>query len=223
MWTTNTSWPIDARQLQAVLEAVRIEEIGDDDREPALARPRRELREGAAEIRVAGRLHLLEQVEDAKDPALAAARHRFVVQAGAERQNRHAIQVREADVAEPGDDASRLVEFRRLDHRPAGVEKQVDRQVLLFVEQPEQQPVQALVGLPVDVAEVVAGRILAVIGELQPAPALARQPVGAILPGERALRDDVQVLELFEEVVFKSAAALVQQTPSGPRVLASRF
>ena len=54
------------------------------------------------------------------------------------------------------------------------------------------------------VAEIVAGRVLAVIGELHPPPALARQPVGAILAGEGPLRDDIQVLELLEKVVFET-------------------
>jgi hypothetical protein len=54
------------------------------------------------------------------------------------------------------------------------------------------------------VPEVIAGRVLPVVGELEPAPALGRQPIGAILTGKRPLRDDMQVLELLQEVVFKA-------------------
>ena len=42
------------------------------------------------------------------------------------------------------------------------------------------------------------------IGELEPAAALRRQPVGAVLPRKRALGDHVQVLELLEEIVFET-------------------
>ena len=91
----------------------------------------------------------------------------------AERQDRQPVEMHEADVAERRRDPARHVELRRLRHRSADVEHQVDRQVALLVEQPEQQPVQPLVRLPVDVAEVVAGGVRPVIGELQPAPALA--------------------------------------------------
>ena len=122
----------------------------------------------------------------------------------AERQDRQPIEMREPDVAERRRDPPRHVELRRLRHRSAGVEHQVDRQILLLVEEPQQQPVQALVGLPVDVAEVVAGGVRPVIGELEPAPALGRQPIGAVLPGERPLRDDVEVFQLLEEVVFEA-------------------
>jgi hypothetical protein len=43
-----------------------------------------------------------------------------------------------------------------------------------------------------------------VIGELQPAAALGGQSVGPALPREGVLRDDVEVLQLFEEVVVET-------------------
>ena len=118
--------------------------------------------------------------------------------------DRQPIQVREADVAQGRRNASRHVELRRLGHRSADVEHQVDREVALFIEEPKQQPVQPLIGLPVDVAVVITGGVRTMVGEFKTASALRRQPVGAVLPGQRALGDDVQVLELLEEVVFEA-------------------
>src|SRR5204862_3748723 len=101
-----------------------------------------------------------------------------------------------SDVTERGGDLPSEIELRRLRHRGADVEDQVDRQVLLFFEQAQEQAADALVRLPVDVPEVVAVGILAVIGEFDAAPALGRAPVGAITPGELAPRDDPDVFEL---------------------------
>ena len=42
------------------------------------------------------------------------------------------------------------------------------------------------------------------IGELQSAAALGRKPIRAALADERPLGDHVQVLQLFQEVVFES-------------------
>ena len=89
-------------------------------------------------------------------------------------------------------------------HRLARIDEEVDRQILLFVEQPQQQAAEPLVGLPVDLPEVVAGRVAAMVGELEAAAALGREPVGAALADEGALGDHVQVLQLLQEVVFES-------------------
>src|SRR5438128_8664610 len=51
---------------------------------------------------------------------------------------------------------------------------------------------------------VVTGGVRTMIGEFKAAPPLRREPVGAVLSGQRAFGDDVQVLEFFEEVVFKA-------------------
>ena len=129
---------------------------------------------------------------------------RLAAERATERENGDAIQMREADVAQRGRNPARLVELGRLGHRSRRVDEQIDRQVLLLVEQTQEQPVQTLIGLPVDVPEVVARRVLPVIGELEPAATLAREPIRPILARKRLLRDDVQVLELLEKVVFKS-------------------
>jgi hypothetical protein len=166
---------------------VWIEKIRDDDREALLPRAGREPGKDLAQIRGALGFHSLEQFEDAEDAALATARLRLVAKFHVERKNGHAIEVRQADVTQGRGDPPRLIELPGLAHRLAAVDEEIDRQVLLFVEQPEQQPAQPLVGLPVDVAEIVTGRIPAMVGELQPAAALGRQPIRAVLPANARL------------------------------------
>ena len=53
-------------------------------------------------------------------------------------------------------------------------------------------------------AEIVAGGIRPVVSEFQPAASRRRESIGAVLPRECTLRDDVEVLQLSEEVVFES-------------------
>src|SRR5262249_2211779 len=81
----------------------------------------------------------------------------------------------------------------------------VDRQVLFLLEQPQQQLVEAAVEVPVDVAHVVAERVVAVVGELDAGAGLARAPLGADAPGEQLLRHQVEVLELLQELVAEEA------------------
>ena len=66
------------------------------------------------------------------------------VRVRAERNDRQAIEVREADVAQRGGNAPRHVELGRLGHRAADIEHQVNRQVALFVEETKQQAVERL-------------------------------------------------------------------------------
>ena len=84
-----------------------------------------------------------------------------------------------------------------------GINKKIDRQVLLFVEQAQQQPTETTIRLPVDVAEVVAGGVLPIVGKLQPAPTFGRESFRSCLPCKRLFGDDVQVFELLEEVAVE--------------------
>src|SRR5713226_9398343 len=60
------------------------------------------------------------------------------------------------DIDEPDVTERRRIALRWFRHRSAHVEEEIDRQVLLLLEEPQQQPVDAFVRFPVDVAEVVA-------------------------------------------------------------------
>ncbi len=196
-----------SKDFQTPVDSLGVQEVGEDYRQPLEAGPRGELLDRSSQIRRAGRLHLLEKLEHLENPSLAAAWRRLSAQARAERQDRQSIEMCETDVAERRREPARHVELRRFCHRAAGVDHQVDRKVPLLVEQPQQQPVEALVGLPVDVAEIVAGGIRPMVGEFQPPASRWRESIGPVLPGECTLRDHVQILQLSEEVVFESKGA----------------
>ena len=157
-----------------------------------------------AQVGGAGRLEPLEVFEHPEDAPFAATRGRFLTEPTAERKNGQLVEMDEADVAERRGDSARQVEFGGFRHRPADVEHQVDGKVAFFVEEPQQQAAEPFIRLPVDVPEVVAGRIRTMIGELEPPPAMLREPIRTVVPGEGALRDHVQVLELLEELVVES-------------------
>ena len=83
-------------------------------------------------------------------------------------------------------------------------------QVLLFLEQAQQQLVEAAVDGPVEVAQIVAGGVVAVVGELDAGAGLARAALGAHAPENTFLRDDVEVLELLQELLVELASGLLR-------------
>ena len=79
-------------------------------------------------------------------------------------------------------------------------------QVFLFLEPLQQQLVVPGEDVPVEVAEVVARGVLAVVGELDPAAELHRPPLGQELAPEDPPRDEREVFELLQEVGVEQAA-----------------
>ena len=73
-------------------------------------------------------------------------------------------------------------------------------EVFFFLEPLQEQFVMAGVEVPVEVAEVVAGRVVAVVGELDPAAELLGPPLGHQAPPEDPARDQREIFDLFEEV-----------------------
>ena len=63
--------------------------------------------------------------------------------------------------------------------------------------------------VPVEVAEVVAGRVLAMVGELDAAAELHRPPLGQQLAAEDPPRDQREVLQLLQEVGVEEHVASV--------------
>ena len=73
-------------------------------------------------------------------------------------------------------------------------------QVFLFLKPLEQELIVAGEDVPVEVAEVVAGGVFAMVGKLDPAAELHRPPLGQKLPAKDPPRDERQVFELLQEV-----------------------
>src|SRR5690606_31919679 len=75
-------------------------------------------------------------------------------------------------------------------------------------EEAQQQLLRPRVDLPVEIPEVVTGRVATVVGKLDTARNLAGLALGAQLPGEDLLRDDVEVFDLVEERFVEEPAGL---------------
>ena len=123
----------------------------------------------------------------------------------ARRDDAHAIEIREPDVRERGTDALRVPELSSAAeaHRRAGVDDEIDGEVLLFLEEAQEQSVEALVDVPIEIADVVARLVIAVIGELDAAAALLGAPFGAHAPTENPPAHDGEVVELSLKLVVE--------------------
>ena len=85
-------------------------------------------------------------------------------------------------------------------------------QVFFFLEPLQEQLIVAGVEVPVEVAEVVARVVLAVVGELQTGPELHGPPLGHERAAEHPLGNQREVFQLFQEVG-------VEQRHAGLRVV----
>ena len=91
------------------------------------------------------------------------------------RNDAHPIKAAQRDVADRRRDLPGEIELARLaeGHGLAGIEENAHRQLALLLVELEEQPLQPAVEIPVEVAEIVAVDVVAVIGELDRLPARA--------------------------------------------------
>ena len=85
-----------------------------------------------------------------------------------ERLNGDAVESTQRHVAHGGGDLAGEVKLGHLTkrHRLAGVEKNGDRKFALLLVELEEKAVEAAVKIPVNAAQIVAGDVVAVVGEL---------------------------------------------------------
>jgi hypothetical protein len=88
-------------------------------------------------------------------------------------------------------------------HRRRAVEQEVDRQILLFLVQAHEQATEAVIHVPVDGTDVVAGHVVTVIGELDTAALLLAAALGAGAPAEHPAAHEREHLELALELVVE--------------------
>jgi hypothetical protein len=107
-----------------------------------------------------------------------------------------AVEVGEADVGEGGGDLLGVAELAAAGglHRRADVDRHPDRQVLVLLVQADQRLAEAHQHVPVEVADVVAGGVFAVVGELEAAADLAGLAFGPLAPAKQAPGDHLQEL-----------------------------
>ena len=68
-----------------------------------------------------------------------------------------------------------------------------------MLEELDEKAVEAAVDVPVDGAEVVAGGVVAVVGEFEAGAGLAGAALGAVRAAEKFFREEVELFELGEK------------------------
>src|SRR6266446_2135273 len=98
-----------------------------------------------------------------------------------ERDDAHAVEAAQRDIADVRVDLPREIKFARYTeaHRLTGVEENADWQLALLFVEFEEQPFQPPVEIPVQIAEIVAVGVVAVIGELDRLSARAAAALAA--------------------------------------------
>src|SRR5262245_48849085 len=112
------------------------------------------------------------------------------------------ILVGQNDVAERERDMTRGQEFflaRRKTHGCAGVDKDVGEEVHFLAKQLDVEPVAASINAPVEIAQVVARRIAAVVGEFQTGAAARRRIAARMAAKELFARAQPQGFELGQK------------------------
>ena len=131
-----------------------------------------------------------------------------LVEPGAEGVEQDAVVVHQPDERQGRGDLLAVAQLGRGAevHRQAGVQQRVDVQVFLLEEQLQEQLVEPAVDVPVDVPQVVAERVVAMLGELdRRAPALALSL--AFHPAdEDPAADQLELLELVQELRVEQRA-----------------
>src|SRR5207253_2759217 len=122
-------------------------EIGDEDREALLLVLRDERLHRVAEIGLTLWVELAEEAEHLEDARLASRRRHAIHHLVGGGDDAHAIEVREADVAERRRDALRVAQLLRIAeaHRARRVDDEVDGEVLFFFEEANEETIEALI------------------------------------------------------------------------------
>ena len=158
---------------------------------------------------------LLQKIEQRQDAGLAARQRKIGDDPVGKRDDGDAVEIGQRDVGQGRRHLPGQVELRRLAeaHAPRAVEQEVDVQVFLFLKPLEQQVAVAGIDVPVEIAEVVARRVLAMVGELDPPAELHRPPLRQERAAKHPPRDQRQVFELLQEVGVEQRHVVSRQWP----------
>ena len=143
------------------------EEIADhkDDAEALPAGP--ELLKAAPQVRHRIKLQPQHRLDDLFDVSLAAQRRQLLTHAAVHRVNTHALLRAEREVGQRHGEAQRLPPLlgKRLRHRRAGIDEQVQVQLLRFLVKTHKELVEPRVEPPVDRAVILPRRVVPVVFE----------------------------------------------------------
>ena len=137
---------------------------------------------------------------------LAAGEAHVTEQQIGEPQNVHAVEICETDVCKRRGDAACLIKFRcrgisgRLPaHGCAGVDEQVNLQVLLLLVELHEKTIESSVDVPVDRAKIIADAVVAVVRELKAGARLAAFALGTVSTAEELFGKEIKLFELRQE------------------------
>src|SRR5262252_8239357 len=189
-------------RLEPALVARGIEQVGDEHGHPRLPRAQgiggQSLAERGRPV-CAKPCRELEEGKEVSPPARRAPPFRHAI---THHGHPDSLEAGQADEAEGGGETGSIAQLGRLaeSHGAGAVEEEVEVQVLLVHEELQVEAIEAAIDVPVDVAEVVARAVRAIIGELH-AHALVRALALAPSPSaEGASRKEGQAFELSQEL-----------------------
>ena len=167
-----------------------------------------ELASRLRQIARAGRLELLEVLDDPPHLRPAANAVQPLLEPCAEGVDQDPVVVAQPDEGERRGDLLAVAELGRSAevHRQAGIEQRVDVQIFLFEEQLEEELVQPAVDVPVDVPHVVADGVVPMLGEFDRRPAPLALALALHSPDEDPPADQLELLELVEELGLEQRA-----------------
>src|SRR5271156_3134061 len=188
------------------------QEVGNDKHLPGTPNREELGRERTREIELPAGLEILKAARKLDDPMAPVDERRIhLCPLAAEHAQHHAIAAGQRDVGERerGQHCGlELAVARRKPHRRTRIDEDVGEQVFLFLEKLDVEFVAAPVESPIDVAEVVARRVMAIVVELERRAALGRQVHAPPQPGIALAGSDP---ELFEPGK-KSRRKLIRQS-----------
>ncbi len=111
---------------------------------------------------------LLQEAKQLEDLGPAAHDRHGVRPLFSEHGRRHPVEARQPDEAESGGHAPGIVALRGSPkgHRARAIDEEVHSEVLLLDKELEEEALQAGEGVPVDLAQVIAGHVVTKIGKL---------------------------------------------------------
>jgi hypothetical protein len=182
----------------------------------------REALAGRAQVGAPRGPRVLEELEHLAQVPAAALRAQRAVERRREGAEPDAVHVHEADVAQRRRAAQRVAQLVRpaVVHGHRRVDQQVDVLVLLLHEQLDHELVEARVDRPVEEAQVVAGRVGPVVGELDRAAALLAALLALHAPLEDLARGDVEPRDAGEDRLVEERPRLLGE---GPRLIERRL
>ena len=113
------------------------------------------------------------------------------------RNHAHAVKATKSDVAHGGGNLAGEIKLARLaeSHGFAGVEEDAHRQFALLLVEFQEQAFEPAIEVPIEVAEIVAGDVIAVVGELD---GLSARAAAALALGRTFGAPRGEQLELLE-------------------------